>query len=355
MKQVTKLSFKGQSIYVGMDVHKKSWKVSLFTDTFELRTMSIPPSVEVLKCYLHKMYPEATYYSVYEAGYCGYWIHEKLQKEGIFNIIVNAADVPTTDKEKKRKTDPVDSRKLGRSLRSGELKSIYIPSEIKQNDRLLVRSRHDNVKKQTRCKNQIKSVLNFFGIFISDEKIKTHWSKAYIQWLKSLCNDTSGRSIKLKTLITELEYFRKTISDLTKSIRALSLDPAYKKYVKLLTTIPGISTLTAMIILTEFGDMKIYSSLNKLSSYVGLIPDEHTSSDNEKRYGVTKRGNRYLRKALLESSWVAIRKDPSLTLSYRNYLKRTIAVKSIIKIARKLLNRIRYVLITEKEYQLLKP
>jgi len=143
MKQVTKLSFKGQSIYVGMDVHKKSWRVSLFTDNFELNTMSIPPSVEVLRSHLHKMYPDATYYSVYEAGYCCYWIHEKLQKEGIFKIIVNAADVPTTDKENKRKTDPVESRKLGRSLSSGELKSIYIPSELKQNDRLLVRSRHD--------------------------------------------------------------------------------------------------------------------------------------------------------------------------------------------------------------------
>jgi transposase len=300
------------------------------------------------------MYPDAPYYSAYEAGFCGYWIHEKLTKEGINNIIVNAADVPTTDKEKKRKNDPIDSRKLGRCLRNGELKGIYIRSESKLNDRLLVRCRHDNVRKQTRCKNQIKAVLNFFGIFLTDEEIRSHWSKAYIQWLKSLCIDSSGKSIRLRTLISELEYYRQTISVVTKSIRALSLEDKFKKQSHFLCTLPGISTISAMTILTEFGDLNIYSTLDKLSGFVGLVPDEHTSGDNESKEGVTKRGNPYLRKVLIESSWIAIRKDPSLYLAYRKYCARTKPTKAIVKIARKLLNRIRYVLVNETEYKLMK-
>lgn len=354
MEQVTKLNFKGQSIYIGMDVHLRNWKVSIFTKEFELRTMSMPPSVEVLIKHVHSMYPGADYYSAYEAGYCGYWIHRKLIDEGIMNIIVNPADVPTKDKEKKQKRDPVDSRKLARGLRSGELEGIYIPDELKLEDRLLIRSRYVTVRKQTRCKNQIKSVLNFLGIIVSDEQIKSHWSKAYINWLKGLCKDNSSKSIKLKVLIGELEYHRKTISDITKLIRALSLDVRYKKYVKLLTTIPGISLLSAMIILTELGDIKTYNRIDKLASYVGLIPDEHTSGEKENKSGITKRGNRYLRNVLIESSWVAIRKDPSLLLCYKNYAGRTLPTKAIIKIARKLLNRIRYVLSSETEYQLKK-
>ena len=107
-----KLSFKGQSIYIGIGVHKQSWKVSLFSEKFELQTISMPASVEVLKNYLWKIYPEANFHSFYEAGFCGYWIHQKLITYGINNIVVNPADIPTTDKEKKRKTDRVDSRKL---------------------------------------------------------------------------------------------------------------------------------------------------------------------------------------------------------------------------------------------------
>lgn len=353
MKQITKLSFKGQSIYVGMDVHLRSWKISIYTNEIELETKSMDPSVKILSHYLKHMFPEATYYSAYEAGYCGYWIHEELMKEGIRNIIVNPSDVPTKDKEKRQKRDPVDSRKLARGLRNNELDGIYIPDKQQQEDKLLLRTRHAMVKKQTSCKNQIKSTLSFFGILLTDEKIESHWSKAYIEWLRELGNPDTSTALRLRVFLDELEHLRKAITMLTKQIRALSLHERYNKKIKWLTSIPGISILTAMIILTEFGDIKIYTLLESLCSYVGLIGDEHSSSTREKKLSMTKRGNKYLRKALVESSWVAIRKDPALLLAYKNYNKKYKGTKCIIKICRKLLNRIRYVLINEKDYQLL--
>jgi len=112
MKQVNKLSFKGQSIYLGIDVHLKSWHVSILTDDIELATKSFPPCAKTLGNYLKRMYPDAKYRSVYEAGYCGYWVHENLISEGIDNKIVNPADVPTKDKEKKRKNDALTAGSL---------------------------------------------------------------------------------------------------------------------------------------------------------------------------------------------------------------------------------------------------
>lgn len=353
MEQVSKLSFKGQSIYIGIDVHLRSWKVSFYTDSFELKTMSMPASVDVLKNYLRTMYPGADYYSTYEAGFCGFWIHRKLTEAKIQNIVVNAADVPTTDKEKKRKRDAIDSRKLAKSLRSSDLEGIYIPDLQQEEDRLLLRSQHETVKKQTRCKNQIKSVLNLFGMVITDEKIKAHWSKAYITHLKNLCRDSTGRSIKLLNLIEELEFHRKTLSGLIKEIRKLGTTPRYAQRVRLLMTIPGIGILTSMVILTEFGNLEIYNSTDKLVGYIGLIPDEHTSGDKEKKSGVTKRGNRNLRRVLVEASWVAIRKDPALMLYYKKTAARTMGSKAIIKVTRKMVNRIRYVLTSGKEYQIM--
>ena len=61
---------------------------------------------------------------MYEAGFCGFWIHERLTALGIDNIVVNPADVPTKSSEKLRKSDAVDSGKLARSLRANELKGI---------------------------------------------------------------------------------------------------------------------------------------------------------------------------------------------------------------------------------------
>lgn len=352
MKQVTKMNFKGQSIYVGIDVHKKSWTATFLIDEIDLYTKSFPPSGKLLSNFLKKNFPGGNYLSAYEAGYCGYWVHEELEREGVKNIIVNPADVPTTDKEKVKKEDPVDSRKLAKSLRNGDLECIFIPDKTQQEDKLLLRTRVCMVKKQTRCKNQIKSTLGFFGIHLSDEKIKSHWSKAYINWLREISIPDTSQGMRLGIFLDELEHLRKAITQLTKQIRLLSTLPRYNKRVMLLRTIPGISVLCAMTILTEFGDFSIYSRLEKLCAYVGLVSDKHKSSDKEKKMGMTKRGNRHLRRVLIESSWIAIRKDPALLLAYKKYTRSYNGSKAIIKISRKLLNRIRYVLLNEKEYQM---
>ena len=92
-----------------------------------LRRFSQSPEPEALHKCLVSNYPGTNYFSVYEAGFCSFWIHEKLTGSGITNIVVNLADVPTMSKEKLRKTDVVDCNKLARELRSGSLEGIYVP------------------------------------------------------------------------------------------------------------------------------------------------------------------------------------------------------------------------------------
>jgi hypothetical protein len=127
-----------------MDVHKKSWSVSILTDTFEHKTFTQPPEVGTLVNYLNRNFPGASYKSVY----CGFWIHDRLQEHGVQCLVVNPADVPTKDKERTKKTDRVDCRKLARSLRSRELQGIYVPCRPKVEDRSLIRTRYSMVKKR---------------------------------------------------------------------------------------------------------------------------------------------------------------------------------------------------------------
>ena len=75
--QIKDLDFTGQNIYAGIDAHKKSWKVSIYTDVLYHKTFNQPPKPEVLYHYLTKHFPNVTFYSVYEAGFCGFWIHER--------------------------------------------------------------------------------------------------------------------------------------------------------------------------------------------------------------------------------------------------------------------------------------
>ncbi|MHB9011043.1 MAG: IS110 family transposase [Ignavibacteriaceae bacterium] len=138
-KKNKELDFSNQIISVGIDVHKKSWTVTIQVAGIQVKNFSMDPSPDQLSKHLHDNYPGGLYQSVYEAGFCGYWIDRQLQALGIRNIIVNPSDVPTSNKEKTRKTDSIDSRKLARELSGENLKGIYIPSEQEE-------ATHDHLK-----------------------------------------------------------------------------------------------------------------------------------------------------------------------------------------------------------------
>jgi transposase len=306
--------------------------------------------VDTLVKYLKRNFPGASYKSVYEAGYCGFWIHDLLQEHGVQCLVVNPADVPTKDKERTKKTDRVDCRKLARGLRSGDIKGIYVPSRPKVEDRSLIRTRQSMVKKQTRCKNQIKSILHFYGIQIPEELANGNWSKRFINWIEDIRMERASGNFALKVHLEDLNNMRKLIADITRAIRSLANSGEYRQNVRLLKTVPGISTLTAMTLLTELYDISRFKNFDKLCSYVGLIPDTDSSGETERKTGITSRRNAQLRCILIESSWVAVRKDPALLMTFNALSKTMPKTNAIVRIARKLLNRIRYVLKNKQEY-----
>ena len=349
MRYDTKLDFTGQQIYVGLDIHKKSWSVSIYSEHSEHKTFTQPPAVDKLVYYLRRHFPGATYHSVYEAGYSGFWIHDQLRQQGVRCVIVNPGDVPTKGKERAGKTDRVDCRKLARGLRSGELEGIYVPPRAKVEDRSLVRTRQSMVRKQTRCKNQIKSILLFYGICLPE---KGRWSKRFINWIETVRMEKASGDLTLRVHLEELYHLRQIIADLNRAILALSRTDEYRSAVELLKTVPGIGPLGAMVLLTELYDISRFGSLDKLSSYVGLIPDTDSSGEKEHQGGITKRRNVILRSLLIEAAWMAAAKDPALMMVFHRLCLRMRKTKAIVHIARKLLNRVRYVLKNQKPYVL---
>ena len=330
LKQDNKLSFEGQHIYVGIDTGKKSWTVTILTEQIEHKTFNQPPVPETLVGYLHKNFQEAHYLCAYEDGLFGFWIYDALTKLGVDCIVVHPADIPTKDKERRNRNDNVDSRKIAKNLRNGELTPLYIPSRQAQEERSLVRMRIFMVKKQTRCKNQLKSILTFYGIGIPDELANSNWSKQFIAWLENLDFKYNSGKQAFSALLSELKYLRSAICQLTKDIHSLSKQEPYKMPVQYLSSIPGISTTTAMVFLTEIVDVKRFKDIDHLSSYFGLIPGEDSSGDSEVHTGVSPRRNANLRVLLIESSWVAVRKDPALLMSFNQLSKRMPKNKAII-------------------------
>lgn len=343
------LDFSGQELFIGIDVHKKNWSVVIYTDYLEVKRFTQAADPKLLADYLHRNFPQAIYHTAYEAGFSGFWIHKELVRFGINNIIINPADVPTTDKEKKQKRDQVDSRKIGQSLRAGQLKGIYIPQEDQLCHRHLMRTRNRLVRDIARYKNRVKSLLNFHGIGLPESLEKGNWTKASFVWLREQSNKLSSWSYSLELLLDELDHLIAVKQKSDKKIMELATT-VYAKEIKLIRSIPGMGILGSMIILTEIGDIKRFKRLDEFCSYVGLIPNVYASGEKEYVGGMTKRSNKYIQPILIECAWKAMKKDPQLLLSYNSLLKRMKGSNAIVRIARKLLSRIRYVLITEKEY-----
>lgn len=344
--------FTGQDIYIGIDTHNNNWRTSIFTKDFEHKTFTQDPEPDLLANYLHRNFPGANYHAVYEAGYCGFWIHDALKARGIDCIVINPADVPTKDKERKRKNNRIDARKLARSLKNGDLEPIYVPARDALEDRSLVRSRRTAVKDQTRYKNRLKALIRFYGITIPAQFQRRNWSGAFIKWLEHVSFHRPTGKQAIQSYIDELKRFRQQVAHLNRAIRKLAQEDRYRDQVNYLKTIPGIGTITAMILLTELVDMDRFKTADQLASYIGLIPGEHSSGndDDENFTDITPRSHHYLRSILIECAWVAVRKDPALALCYYQLVRRMVGQKAIIRIARKLLNRIRYVLKNHREY-----
>jgi len=351
-KQVTKkVDFTGQKFYVGIDVHKKSWTVSIMSEQLEHKYFTQPPDPLVLVSYLKKHFPNAFYLSAYEAGFSGFWIHKALCKQGVNNIVVHPADIPGTDKERKQKRDHLDARKIAKALRSKNLTGIYVMENDLLQDRLLVRTRKKLIKDRTRCKNRIKTILNYFGISIPEEYDKSYWSRKFIKWIEDLDFEGGSSQITMSILLQELLMIDNHIKTLYKQIAELA-QAKYQNLNKLLRSIPGIGLLGAITIITEINDINRFKRFDDLCSYVGLIPNVYASGENEYIGRITKRCNNYLQPVLIECAWRAVKKDPALLMAYNEYCLRMKSTKAIVRIARKLLSRVRYVLKNQNEYHM---
>ena len=351
--QRNKISFSGQKIFVGIDVHKRKWSVATITESGYQKVHTQNPSAQELIDFLHRHYPDGEYTAVYEAGFSGFSTFYSLTEVGINCMIIHASDVPTTQYENVMKTDNIDCVKLAKSLRAGLLKGIYICSKDSIDDRGVVRIRRAIIKDQSRYKIRIKHLLMCNGIKLPEhfEGIRgCCWSGAFINWLKGDIGLLSSTRRSLDLLIAQVERMRQAQLNATRELRILSRTEKYKENHQLLCSIPGIGSVVAMTLLTEISDISRFNNERQFASYLGLVPTSHSSGDKTIHGAMTFRGNKEIGPMMIEAAWVSIRNDMGLAMAYSNYCKKMKPQQAIVRIARKLSNIIIAVLKNKKKY-----
>jgi len=352
---LSKIDYSNKTIYIGLDVHSSKWYSTIICED-KITQIAFDANPEQLANYLETHYPDATFKAAYEAGCFGFWAQNKLEALGVETIVINPADIPTSDKDKVQKNDKNDSRKIALALRNSMLESIFIPTRTQQEHRELSRRRDDLVSKCTRVKNQIKSDLKFYGIKYSEDfdKSTTHWSKKFVEWLGKIKFETTTGVNVMKSRINELNWLEEEIKLISKQLDELMQTDEYKEAYRIVRSVPGIGKIHAATFILEIMDIENrFKRADQYHSYVGLVPSEHSSGDSRHIGHLSRRCNRYLRKIFVEASWIAIKKDVALNKYFEELKNRGMkSTLAIVKVARKLANRLRCILKKKEEYKL---
>src|SRR4030043_1473635 len=247
------------------------------------------------------MFPGGSYNSAYEAGFWGYGIHRELNSLGIKNFVINAADIPTSQKDKLQKRDPVDSRKIARELEKGSLRGIHIFDRNLEELRSLNRTRFYLMRDLRRSKNRIKSFLQYYGEPLPQEFDNNQWTLKFVSWLKQVQMKTPGGQDAFSYLIRSYEHQREQMVSLSRQVRVRIREYDNELY-SLLKSISGIGPLTSSALMTEIGDINRFPHIDHLSSFVGFVPRVRDSGDTIHVGGITFRCNSFLRTLLVEAS-----------------------------------------------------
>lgn len=327
-------NYKGKTIYMGIDVHKNSYSVSVICDKVLVKRDKLVADPNILFEYC-KNFKGAYIKSAYEAGFCGFHLHRFLLSQGIENIVVNPASIEISARDTV-KTDKRDSLKIATQLSDGRLSCVYIPSIKREDKRNLTRLREQFVKQKNRTACQIKSLLHLYGLIEPNTN-----PRVCEKWLTNILKLKAEKNCKfrLEKLFQTWRYFDLQLKFINKEILKELKEDYWLEIIYCST--PGIGPTTARLLINELDDMSQFSNEEKLFSYAGLTPREHSSGEHVRQGHISRQGKPILRHLLVESAWIAIRVDSSLEAIFKKLSHRAGKKRAIIAVARILLGRIR--------------
>ena len=293
------------TIYVGMDVHEASFSLCCYTN--EKEEAEYPQKVQghyskVLN-YIEAMRfhygDDALFICGYEAGCLGFTLYHQLTAHGVKCIILAPTTMPQPKGKKKIKTDKRDARNIARCLAHHEYSPVHVPTAQDEQTKEYIRMRDDHKLALKKVKQQILAFCLRHNYRF--EGTGNNWTQAHLKWLRALQPEGLYQETLKEYLLTYDQLVDK-LEHLDKRIEELASGKPYKEDVAKLSCFIGVKTITALAVLTEVGDFKRFASAQQFSSFLGLVPGENSSSENQNRLSITKAGNRHVRRLLVEAA-----------------------------------------------------
>jgi transposase len=342
---------RNEKVFVGLEDSKKTWSLCVRSGGIIVHETSMPAQYGVLRNYFNNKFPKCQIEVMYEAGFRGFELHDQLEAYG-WQCVVTPPHTVTEEKCQRKKNDRTDCRRLAKNLENGDYHRCFVPDKGLREDRQISRTCGQVQADLTRVCSRIRRMLEFHGL---DNGFPPGiWrGPAYARLRQDLAKVEMSDSLRFsfEVMFRELENLRQLKKELLLQLRKLARSDRYKRSVELLKSAPGIGVLTAIRLALEWGDVSRFRRKEEFASFLGMVPSEYSSGDQEHRGHITKQGNRSVRRWLVESSWVAIRHDPVLLEKFRRVLRNCGSKKkAIVAVARKLALRLRRALLIGEPY-----
>jgi transposase len=289
------------TVFVGLDVHKDTIAVALaeagraaprFVGTCG------PNVTELLKVLAHVGQPSNTLLA-YETGPTGFALARDLARHG-WRCQVAAVSKTPRRTGKRVKTDRRDAMELARYLRSAELTPVAVPDERDEAIRDLSRAREDAVRARLKARQHIKAMLLRHGQRYPG---KTSWGSSHERYLARIAFEHPAQQIAWAEYRSAMLEAHERVERITAALREQAAAWRYGSVVQALMCFKGIDFVAALSLVAELGNLHRFEHPKQLMAYLGLVPSEYSSGESRSQGGITKSGNAFVRRMLVEAAW----------------------------------------------------
>jgi len=325
--------------YIGIDLHKaKSFVTRLNGRGRVLEQVELPHATGALQQYLERVPPDARI--AVEATGNWMWLYELIEDRQPDLVLAHPLKTKAIASAR-IKTDKIDATTLAQLLRADLVPAAYIPPRAVRDTREILRYRASLVRLRTQVKNKIAAILSKTGL---QTPTKTACGVKSRRFLATAVVRPCYR-LGLDGYLRLLEALTAEIHTVTQRVEAQAqADPQ----AQLLRTMPGIGAYSALLIVSEIGDVHRFPDSRHLCSYAGLVPSVHASGGKTRLGRLTKQGSCWLRWILVELSLHAINGAPQFRSLYHRVAKKHGAKVGRVAVARAMLKTI-YAMLTKQE------
>lgn len=340
---------RGKKVSIGLEDSKKTWKISARSEQMEVHYFSLPAKYSGLKEYLSNKYPSCEVSVIYEAGFKGFGLYDKLTEDG-FNCVVTPPCKVTQEKSNRVKTDKIDARRLARVLENNDYKACAVPDKERREDRQLCRAMIQVQKEITRMKNRVRKFFDFNGY--AECLPAGEWTEQqYLTVRRMKLSESLQATVDVYfSIIDKLKEHRK---ELHRKVMGFAKKQRYKEAVDIISSVCGVGKLTAIRLVLEWGEDlgDRFHSGKSLACFSGLTQSEYSTGERTRKGRITRQGRGYIRAWLIQCAWVCIKRDPAMLEAFQRIVANSASrKKAIVAIARKMVVRIWTCVHNKQEY-----